>query len=56
MRQNALCVKEFIVNACNARFLLWNTLWKTGFGENPKPISVADSSNYNFRFAQDKNV
>jgi len=56
MRQNELQVKEFIVNACNTRFLLCNTLWKTGFGQTGKTISVADSSNYNFRFAQDKNM
>jgi hypothetical protein len=56
MRQNAHQVKEFIVNACNTGFPLCNTLWKTGFGTTPKSISVVDSSNYNFRFAQDKNV
>jgi len=56
MRQNELQVKQFIVNACNARFLLCNTLWKTGFGKTPESISVADSGDYNFRFAQDKNV
>jgi hypothetical protein len=54
--RSALCVKEFIPNTCNTEFFLCNTLWKTGFGKTAKSIRVADSSDYNFRFAQDKNV
>jgi hypothetical protein len=53
MRQNDSCVKFFIPNACNAERRLWNNLWKTGIVNSRKEISITDSSNYNFRFAQD---
>ena len=53
MRQNDSCVKFFIPNPCNAAERLWNNLWKTGIAGRRKPISITDSTNYNFRFAQD---
>jgi hypothetical protein len=53
MRQNHSRVKFFIPNACNARRTLWNNLWKRGIAMMRKQISITDSSNYNFRFAQD---
>jgi hypothetical protein len=53
MRQNDSCVKIFIPSACNADEPLWNNLWKTGIAKTRKQISIADSTDYNFRFAQD---